>query len=318
MITPLDFEKNVHELESKLNDLRNLSHSGDVNMNEEIERLKKKVEKSLKDLYANLDSWQIVQVARHPGRPNFLDYVEGLTVDFTPLAGDRNFAEDPAIIGGLCRFRGQSIVILGQQKGQDTESRLKHNFGMARPEGYRKARRLMEIADKFNLPLITLVDTAGAHPGIGAEERGQAEAIARCIETMSNLKVPVISTIIGEGGSGGAIAIAVGNVVMMLEYSIYSTISPEGCASILWRTVEKKKEAAKALKMTAADLKALNVIDCIIKEPLGGAHRYPQQAIASVGDAIEKELKKLALIKPEELKQQRHAKFLSMGRTIGL
>lgn len=318
MINSLDFEKNVHELEKKINDLRHLSDSSDINVSDEIERLKSKLDKNLNSIYEKLEPWQVVQVARHPDRPNFLEYVNELTEDFTTLAGDRKFGEDKALIGGLARFRGRSVVVMGQQKGRETEDRIIHNFGMAKPEGYRKAQRLMEMAEKFKLPIITLVDTAGAHPGVKAEERGQSEAIAKCIETMANLHVPVISTIIGEGGSGGAIALAVGNSVFMLENSIYSVISPEGCASILWRTAKKKKSAARALKLTSHDLKKLNVIDRIITEPIGGAHRYPKKTIRLVGDTIENELKLFSNIKPEKFKNQRYAKFMNIGRIMDI
>lgn len=313
MIAPLAFEQPIAELESKLNELRHLSSSRDVNITEEIARLEKKAQRLIKETYENLTPWQKVQVARHAERPQFLDYAEGLIEDFMPLAGDRCFAEDPALIGGLGRFRGQAVVVMGHQKGHDTESRLHHNFGMPKPEGYRKARRLMALADHFSLPLLTFVDTAGAHPGIDAEERGQSEAIARCIEDLLTLKVPVLSVVTGEGGSGGAIAIAVANCVMMLEHAVYSVISPEGCASILWRTAEKKEVAATAQKLTATDLLELGIIDKIIREPLGGAHRSPKTTILSVGDALETHLKSLLKLSPQELLKTRRDKFTAMG-----
>ncbi|MCH8348394.1 MAG: acetyl-CoA carboxylase carboxyltransferase subunit alpha, partial [Proteobacteria bacterium] len=260
-----------------------------------------------------LDPWQKIQVARHPERPHFKDYIEALIEDFTPLAGDRSFGEDNAIVGGLGRFHGRSVVIMGHEKGYDTETRLKHNFGMARPEGYRKTVRLMKLADKFGLPVITLVDTSGAYPGIGAEERGQAEAIARSVETCLNISVPLISCIVGEGGSGGALALAVGNKILMFQHAIYSVISPEGCASILWRTADKAKDAARALKITAGDLIEMKIIDEIIPEPLGGAHRDPEAAFATLDQAIKRALDDLISLPPEKLKALRRRKFLNMG-----
>lgn len=313
MIAPLAFEHSIAELESKLDELRHLSSSRDVNITEEIARLEKKLNRLIKDTYENLTPWQKVQVARHAERPQFLDYAGTLIEDFTPLAGDRTFGEDRALIAGLGRFKGTSVMVMGHQKGHDTESRLHHNFGMPKPEGYRKARRLMEMADHFGLPLLTFVDTAGAHPGIDAEERGQSEAIARCIETLLTVKVPVITVVTGEGGSGGAIAIAVANTIIMLEHSVYSVISPEGCASILWRTAEKKEVAATAQKLTASDLLELRVIDKIIAEPLGGAHRSPKSTITSVGDALETQLKLLLKLSPEDLLKSRREKFVAMG-----
>jgi acetyl-CoA carboxylase carboxyl transferase subunit alpha len=262
-----------------------------------------------------LSAWQKIQVARHAGRPHTIDYISQLIAEFTPLSGDRTFGEDAAIVGGLGRFRGQSVVILGTEKGNDTESRVKHNFGMARPEGYRKAQRLMQMADKFRLPIITLVDTAGAYPGIDAEARGQAEAIARTIEVCLSVRVPLISVVIGEGGSGGAIALATANRVLMLEHAIYSVISPEGCASILWRDGDQAKEAAEALKLTAQDLDGLGVIDGIIKEPVGGAHRAPETIICAVGDTIEKHLNELLKLDADVLKTRRKEKFLKMGES---
>jgi acetyl-CoA carboxylase carboxyl transferase subunit alpha len=310
----LDFEKPIAELEGKINELKHLSDDSDINIAEEVEKLQGKAERLLKQAYAKLTPWQKTQVARHPDRPHFSDYLTGLVQDFTPLAGDRSFAEDPSIIGGLGRFRGQSVVVIGQEKGADTQGRIRHNFGMARPEGYRKARRLMELAGHYRLPIVTLVDTAGAYPGIGAEERGQAEAIARCIEACLNLEAPLVSSIIGEGGSGGAIAIAVANRIYMLEHAIYSVISPEGCASILWRSGDQAKEAAEALKLTAQDLHKLNVIDAIVDEPLGGAHRGKTATIESLGDQIEKGLRELTPVDGPTLKVQRREKFLEMGR----
>ncbi|HEY4136764.1 MAG TPA: acetyl-CoA carboxylase carboxyltransferase subunit alpha [Alphaproteobacteria bacterium] len=316
MPTFLDFEKPIAELEGKIEELRHLHDAGDVNIAEEVGRLQAKADKLLKQTYGKLDPWQKVQVARHPDRPHFKDYVEALVTDFTPLAGDRTFGEDAAIQGGLGRFRGYAVMVIGNEKGRDTESRIKHNFGMARPEGYRKARRLMEMADRFKLPVITLVDTAGAYPGVNAEERGQSEAIARSIEACLRLQVPLVSAIIGEGGSGGAIALAAADHVIMLEHSIYSVISPEGCASILWRggAPDQAKVAAEALKVTAEDLKGLGIIDEIVPEPLGGAHREPIAAMAATGNAIERSLRKLLGTEGGALRERRREKFLEMGR----
>ncbi len=310
----LDFEKPIAELEGKIEELRHLSDDGGINIAEEVARLQAKVDRLLRQTYAKLSSWQTTQVARHPDRPHSSDYIAGLIDDFTPLAGDRLFAEDQAIVGGLGRFRGFSVVVISQEKGADTNSRVAHNFGMARPEGYRKARRLMGLADRFGLPVLTLIDSAGAYPGVGAEERGQAEAIARAIETCLSLKVPLISVIIGEGGSGGAIAIATANEVLMLEHAVYSVISPEGCASILWRSGEQAKEAAEALKMTAQDLLKLGVIDAIVPEPLGGAQRDQVAAIKTVGEALEKSLLGLRKLDGAALRQSRRDKFLDIGR----
>ena len=310
----LDFEKPIAELEGKIEELRHLSDDGEINIAEEVARLQAKVDRLLRQTYAKLSSWQTTQVARHPDRPHSSDYIAGLIEDFTPLAGDRLFAEDQAIVGGLGRFRGFSVVVISQEKGADTNSRVAHNFGMARPEGYRKAQRLMDLADRFGLPVITLIDSAGAYPGVGAEERGQAEAIARAIETCLSLKVPLISVIIGEGGSGGAIAIATANEVLMLEHAVYSVISPEGCASILWRSGEQAKEAAEALKMTAQDLLKLGVIDAIVPEPLGGAQRDQVAAIETVGEALEKSLLGLRKLDGAALRQSRRKKFLDIGR----
>jgi acetyl-CoA carboxylase carboxyl transferase subunit alpha len=308
----LDFEKPIAELEAKIEELRHLS--GDLNIVDEVSRLQSKVDRQLRQTYARLAPWQKVQVARHSDRPHFTDYMRALVEDFVPLAGDRAYGEDAAIIGGLGRFRGRAAVILGHEKGADTEARVRHNFGMAHPEGYRKARRLMQLADRFGLPVITFVDTPGAYPGIGAEERGQAEAIARSIEACLSIRVPFIAAIIGEGGSGGAIALAAGDVVLMLEHAIYSVISPEGCASILWRSADQAQLASEALKLTAEDLLKLGVIDQIVPEPLGGAHREPSQAIASLGDAIEAALNSLVGMDGSALRARRREKFLGIGR----
>jgi acetyl-CoA carboxylase carboxyl transferase subunit alpha len=314
----LDFEKPVAELEAKVEELRALQTGGEaVAIDDEIARIEGKAAQALRDLYANLTPWQKTQVARHPQRPHCLDYVAALMSDFVPLAGDRKFGDDHAIVGGFGRFRGESVCVIGQEKGSTTESRLKHNFGMARPEGYRKAVRLMEMADRFEIPVISLVDTAGAYPGIGAEERGQAEAIARSTETCLNLGVPNIAVILGEGGSGGAIAIATANRVLMLEHAIYSVISPEGAASILWRDTSKAQEAATSMKITAQDLAKFGVIDQIVSEPVGGAHRDPAQAIASAGEAIAGAFGELHGLDRDTVRAQRRAKFLAIGRTIG-
>lgn len=310
----LDFEKPIAELEAKIEELRHISDAGDLNIAEEVSKLKAKADRLLRQTYARLTPWQKVQLARHPNRPRFSAYVSALVEDFTPLAGDRAFAEDRAIVGGLGRFRGRTAVIIGHEKGTNTDGRVRHNFGMACPEGYRKAARLMRFADRFKLPVITLVDTPGAYPGIGAEERGQAEAIARSIETCLSIRVPLISAIIGEGGSGGAVALATANKVLMLEYAIYSVISPEGCASILWRNGDHAQAAAEALKLTAQDLLNFGVIDEIVAEPVGGAHRHPHETIAAVGDAIERALRELGNIAPEQLRTRRREKFLDMGR----
>ncbi len=309
----LDFEKPIAELEGKIHELRHLSGAGEVNIADEVSKLQTKVDRLLTTAYAKLTPWQKAQVARHSNRPHTVDYIAALIKDFTPLAGDRAFGEDQAIIGGLGRFHGRSIVIIGHEKGADTDSRIKHNFGMARPEGYRKAQRLMAMADRFKLPVVTFVDTPGAYPGLDAEARGQAEAIARSIEVCLNLKVPLVSVVIGEGGSGGAIAVAVANTVMMLEHSIYSVISPEGCASILWRDGDLAKDAAEALRLTAQDLHKLAVIDRIIPEPLGGAHRAPEAAIAAVDSALAEALDNLTGIDGADLKAKRREKFLEMG-----
>ena len=310
----LEFEKPIAELEGKIEELRHLSGSGDVNIADEVAKLQTKLERLLRQTYAKLTAWQKTQVARHPDRPHTLNYVQALIEDFTPLAGDRAFAEDRAIVGGLGRFRGFSVVIIGHEKGTDTETRLRHNFGMARPEGYRKAQRLMRLADRFGLPVITLVDTPGAYPGIDAEERGQAEAIARSIEVCLDIRVPLISVVIGEGGSGGAIALATADRVMMLEHAVYSVISPEGCASILWRNGETVEDAAAALKLTAQDLHALGIIDRVIPEPLGGAHRDAQGAIAAAGDALEEVLGSMVETDGGVLRTRRREKYLEIGK----
>ncbi len=314
MPTFLDFEKPIADLEGKIEELRHLNDSGDVNIADEVSDLQAKADRLLRQTYAKLTAWQKVQVARHPDRPHFLDYVAQLIEDFTPLAGDRAYAEDAAIVGGLGRFRGYSVMVIGNEKGNDTDSRLHRNFGMARPEGYRKARRLMTLADHFALPVVTLVDTAGAYPGIGAEERGQAEAIARCIETCLAIRVPLISVITGEGGSGGAMALAAADNVLMLEHAIYSVISPEGCASILWRNGEYVEGAAEALKLTAQNLLELDVIDAIIPEPIGGAHRKKDEMIATLGDILEKFLFEVAKTDGGALRARRREKFLAMGK----
>lgn len=309
----LEFEKPIADLEGKIEELRHLSTSGDFNIVDEVSKLQMKVDKLLRQTYGSLTAWQKVQVARHPNRPQFFDYLKALITDFLPLAGDRSFADDQAIIGGFGRLGGKSVMVIGQQKGNDLETRLHHNFGAAKPEGYRKAKRLMELADRFNVPIITFIDTAGAYPGIDAEERGQAEAIARSIEACLRVRVPLISVVIGEGGSGGAIALGVANTVMMLEHSVYSVISPEGCASILWRSKAKAADAAEAQKLTAQDLNTLGVIDSVVPEPMGGAHRHPQEAIKAVGRALEDALSRLLHMNGDSLQEHRSHKFLSMG-----
>ena len=310
----LDFEKPVAELESKIEELRKMSEADGLNIADEVAKLTEKVDRQLRATYAKLTAWQKVQVARHPDRPKANQYVAGLITDFTPLAGDRAFGNDAAVIGGLGRFRGRSVVVLGTEKGTDTESRVAHNFGMARPEGYRKARRLIELAGRFGLPVLTFVDTSGAFPGIEAEARGQAEAIARSIEACLEAPVPVIATIIGEGGSGGAIALAAGDAVLMMEHAIYSVISPEGCAAILWKDAAQAPVAAEALKLTAEDLRRLKLIDAIVTEPMGGAHREPDGAIAAVGDAMAAALAPLLALDAVTLRMKRREKFLEMGR----
>jgi acetyl-CoA carboxylase carboxyl transferase subunit alpha len=311
----LDFEKPVAEIEAKIEELRAL-HSDGAAIAEEIGRMEGKAAQALKELYAGLTPWQKTQVARHPQRPHCLDYIATLITDFVPLAGDRKYGEDAAIVGGFGRFRGDSVCIIGHEKGSDTESRLQHNFGMARPEGYRKAARLMDMADHFDVPVIALIDTAGAYPGIGAEERGQAEAIARSTAACLEIGVPNIATVIGEGGSGGAIAIATANRVLMLEHAIYSVISPEGAASILWRDTAKAQEAASNMKITAQDLARFGVVDTIVPEPTGGAHRDPAAAIAAAGDAIAKALIDLRGLDRAAVVRLRREKFLAIGRTL--
>ena len=314
----LDFEKPVAELEAKIEEMRALQTSGDaIGIGEEITRIEVKADQALKELYAGLTPWQKTQVARHPQRPHCLDYIAQLVDDFVPLAGDRSHGEDAAIIGGFGRFRGESVCVIGHEKGSDTDSRLKHNFGMARPEGYRKAVRLMDMADHFEIPVIALVDTAGAYPGIGAEERGQAEAIARSTEACLRIGVPNVAVIIGEGGSGGAIAVATANRVIMLEHAIYSVISPEGAASILWRDTAKAQEAASSLRITAQDLLRFGVIDRIVPEPTGGAHRDPAAAIAAAGEAIGDALAELQGLGAATIVRLRREKFMAIGRTLG-
>lgn len=313
----LEFEKPVADIEGKIQELRALAAEGEaVNVDDEIGRLQSKSSQTLKDLYAKLTPWQKTLVARHPDRPHAADYVTGLIDEFTPLAGDRNFAEDHALIAGLGRFRGESVAVLAQEKGSDTQARLKHNFGMARPEGYRKAVRIMDMAERFGLPVLSLVDTAGAYPGVGAEERGQAEAIARSTDKGLGLSVPSISIVIGEGGSGGAIAIATSNKVLMLEHAIYSVISPEGAASILWRDSARAQDAATNMKITAQDLLQLGIIDGIIEEPVGGAHRARETVIERTGAAIESALSELNEMSADEIRKHRRDKFLAIGRTL--
>ena len=309
----LDFEKPIAVLEGKIEELRHMSSDVDINIADEVSRLQERMTREIKSTYAKLGPWDKVQVARHPDRPKTEMIVNQLITEFTPLSGDRNFKEDHAIIGGLGRFKGQAVVIMGTEKGSTTEDRIKRNFGMTRPEGYRKARRLMELAERFGLPVITIVDTAGAYPGRGAEERGQAEAIARSIETCLNLTSPIVSAVVGEGGSGGAIALATGNRVLMYEHAVYSVISPEGCASILWRSADHARDAAESLRLTAQDMIKLGVIDGIVEEPLGAAHRDPQQAIANLGDAIERQLADLSSLSGEALVKDRHEKYIALG-----
>ena len=314
----LDFEKPVAELEARIEELRAMQ-AGDqtLGLDDEIERLEQKATQTLRELYGALTPWQKTQVARHPERPHCLDYVAALITEFTPLAGDRKFGEDSAIVAGLGRFGGEAVCVLGQEKGSSTEGRIKHNFGMARPEGYRKAVRLMEMAGRFNLPVISLVDTPGAYPGIGAEERGQAEAIARSTDACLGLGVPNVAVVVGEGGSGGAIAIATANRVLMLEHAIYSVISPEGAASILWRDTTKAQDAATGMKITAQDLSRFGVIDAIVTEPVGGAHRDPAAAMAAAGEAIDSALQGLRAMGRDDIRRHRREKFLAMGRAVG-
>lgn len=313
MMVYLDFEKPVAALEARIVELQDAAHESDIDVSAEIGKLRDKADKQLKDTYANLTAWQKTQVARHPERPHFKHFIASIFEDFMPLAGDRAFGDDQAIIGGLARLNGRRVMVIGHEKGDDTQSRLRHNFGMGKPEGYRKAIRLMELADRFGIPVVSLVDTSGAFPGIQAEERGQAEAIARSTEKCLALGVPMIACIVGEGGSGGAVALAAADRILMFEYAVYSVISPEGCASILWRAGDKAADAAQAMKMTADDLKSLRIIDRIVKEPMGGAHRDHVLAAASLGKAIDEELEALSAFSSKELLQQRRAKFLAMG-----
>ncbi|MDP6389342.1 MAG: acetyl-CoA carboxylase carboxyltransferase subunit alpha [Alphaproteobacteria bacterium] len=309
----LDFEQQIAELEAKIEELRHLADGGEVNIADEVTKLQTKADRLLRQTYQDLAPWQKIQVARHPERPHFTDYVARLIEDYTPFAGDRTFADDKAILGGLGRFRGRSCVVIGTEKGTDTEGRVAHNFGMARPEGYRKAQRLMELADRFHLPVITLVDTPGAYPGVGAEERGQAEAIARCIDACLAIEVPFVAAIIGEGGSGGAIALAAADRVIMLEHSVYSVISPEGCASILWRSADKAQTAADALKLTAQDMERMKLVDEVVREPLGGAHRDKDSTVRAVGDAVERTLGELRGTGGKELLRLRREKYMAIG-----
>ena len=314
MVSFLDFEKPIAALDAKIIELRETADAGSLDIDAEIEKLRQRADKMLSDTYAKLTPWQKTQVARHPERPHFKDYVAGIFSEFVPLAGDRAFADDQAILGGFAMLNGQRVMVIGHEKGDDTASRLRHNFGMGKPEGYRKAIRLMEMADRFGLPVVTLVDTSGAFPGVQAEERGQAEAIARSTEACLALGVPMIAAVVGEGGSGGAIALAAGNRVLMFEHAVYSVISPEGCASILWRTPDRAADAADAMKVTAQDLLALGVIDQIVPEPAGGAQRDPARAIATLGGAIEGALRGLARKSADELVRERRQKFLAIGR----
>jgi len=313
MQTYLEFEKPIAALDAKIHELRETATAGDIDIDSEVAKLEAKSSKLLRETYAKLTPWQKTMVARHPERPHFKHYVAGLTDDFMPLAGDRAFADDPAIIGGLARIDGHRVMLIGHEKGDDTASRLKHNFGMAKPEGYRKAIRLMQLADRFGLPVVSLVDTSGAFPGVQAEERGQAEAIARSTEQCLALGVPLVAAVVGEGGSGGAVAIAAANRVLMFEHAVYSVISPEGCASILWRTADKAADAAEAMKVTAGDLQSLGVVDRIVEEPLGGAQRNPTEAIVNLKKAILEELDGLAKLGRQQLLDQRRSKFLAIG-----
>ena len=309
----LSFEKQISDLEGKIEELRHISSGSDINIAAEIGKLQSAVSEKLKITYSNLNAWQKVQVSRHPDRPHFQDIIKYLFDDYIPLSGDRNFADDNALTGGTAFFRGKSVIIIGIDKGKNTNDRIKKNFGMARPEGYRKAVRLMELANQFSLPVLMFVDTAGAYPGKGAEERGQAEAIAKCIQKSLDITVPIISIITGEGGSGGAVALAVANDVIMLEHAIYSVISPEGCSSILWRSSNNADQAAEALKLTAQDMKKFKIIDEIIPEPVGGAHRDPKLTIEKIGDALEQRFIKLSSLKEEELFKLKEKKYLQIG-----
>ncbi len=310
----LEFEKPVAELEAKIEELRRMVGDDSISVADEVAKLSEKADRQLRTIYGKLTAWQKTQVARHPDRPKASDYISALITDFTPLAGDRAFADDAAVLGGLGRFRGRSVMVLGTEKGSDTESRVKHNFGMAKPEGYRKARRLIELAGRFGIPVLCFVDTSGAYPGIDAEARGQAEAIARSIEACLGAPVPVVAAVIGEGGSGGAVALASGDAVLMLEHAVYSVISPEGCAAILWKDSAQAPAAAEAMRITAEDLKRLKLIDGIIPEPVGGAHRDPQAAIAAIAAAIDAALQPLLKLDGATLISRRRAKFLEMGR----
>ncbi|WP_210358736.1 acetyl-CoA carboxylase carboxyltransferase subunit alpha [Sphingomonas beigongshangi] len=310
----LDFEKPIAQLQGQIDELRETAADGGVDIAADVARLQAKSDKLLRDTFARLTPWQKTQVARHPERPHFRDYVVGLFDEFVPLAGDRAFADDQAIVGGFATFRGRRVMAIGHEKGWDIASRLKHNFGSAKPEGYRKAIRLVELADRFGLPVVTLVDTAGAFPGVQAEERGQAEAIARSTEACLAAGVPVVAAIVGEGGSGGAVALAAGNRVLMFEHAVYSVISPEGCAAILWRTSDKAPDAAEAMRITAQDLRGLGIVDTIVPEPLGGAHRDPVAAIQALGDALAEALDSLSPLDGKALRQERRQKFLAMGR----
>ena len=313
MLSYLDFEKPIAELEARVRELRDTANGGEIDIHADIDRLEAKSAKLLRDTYSKLTPWQKAQVARHPERPHFRDYVSAIADNFMPLAGDRSFADDPAIIGGLARIDGRRVMLIGHEKGDDTASRLKHNFGMAKPEGYRKAARLMQLADRFDIPVVTFVDTPGAFPGVEAEERGQAEAIARATQECLGLKVPLIAAIVGEGGSGGAVALAAANRVLMFEHAVYSVISPEGCASILWRTADKAADAAEAMRITAQNLLALGVVDRIVDEPVGGAHRDPDSAMQALKSALVEELDGCASLGRDELLAQRRAKFLAIG-----
>lgn len=313
MVTFLDFEKPIAELDARVAELRETAQAGALNIDAEIDRLQMKADKLLRETYAKLTPWQKTQVARHPDRPHLKDYVAGLIEDFVPLSGDRGFGDDQAIIGGFGRLSGRKIMLIGHEKGGDTASRIRHNFGMAKPEGYRKAIRLMQLAERFRLPVVTLVDTPGAFPGVQAEERGQAEAIARSTEECLSLTVPLVTAIVGEGGSGGAIALAAANRVLMLEHSVYAVISPEGCASILWRTAEKASDAAEAMRITAADLHQLGVVDRVVPEPIGGAHRAPAETIATLGEGLREELDVLSTHSGEKVRADRRAKYLAIS-----
>jgi acetyl-CoA carboxylase carboxyl transferase subunit alpha len=313
VVALLDFEKPISELEGKVKELHHLAKGSDIDLADEIEKLEERADKLLRQTYAKLSPWQKTQVARHPERPHFVHYIKALFDDFTPLAGDRTYGDDKAILGGPARFRGRSVMVIGHEKGDDTADRVRHNFGMANPEGYRKAVRLMQLAERFKLPVITLIDTPGAYPGLGAEERGQAEAIARAIEACLQLTVPLVGVVIGEGGSGGAIALATADRVLMLEHAVYSVISPEGCAAILWRNGEEAPAAAEAMRLTAKDLEELGVVDEIVEEPVGGAHRSPMDAITTVGDAIDRALTPLLALDGKEVRHHRRRKFLEMG-----